>query len=110
MKDRAPEKVQVRHLKLERGLLRAVTKLALAIATDALTGGRPAMKHLRIRPAECSQGLLSAMPACLPAMCSVMVLSVPMIVGRDLNSRVMITLYRGSMAAGATPRADAEKS
>ena len=39
LKDRSPKKAQVRRLKLECSLLRAVTKLALAIASDALTGG-----------------------------------------------------------------------
>ena len=49
---RSPEKSQVRRLKLERGLLRAVTKLALAIASDALTGGRTRKQHIRSQACE----------------------------------------------------------
>ena len=64
VKDRPPEKGQVRRLKLERGLLRAVTKLALAIATDALTGGRPAKQHLRRKACR-----MHSWTSCLPACC-----------------------------------------
>ena len=56
MKDRSPEKAQVRRLKLERSLLRAVTKLALAIATDALTGERPAEQQRSRRPCKMHPG------------------------------------------------------
>ena len=59
VKDRSPEKAQVRRLKLERGLLRAVTKLALAIATDALTGERPSEQQARRLPCK----MLSLDPA-----------------------------------------------
>ena len=66
MKVRSPEKAQVRRLKLERGLLRTVTKLALAIATDALTGGRPGKQHLRSKTCKMHPWTLLD-PACLPA-------------------------------------------
>ena len=69
VKDRLPEKAQVRRLRLERGLLRAVTKLALAIATDALTGGRPVQQHLRSKACKVHLGLLLTLPACMPANC-----------------------------------------
>ena len=84
MKDRSPERAQVRRLKLERGLLRAVTKLALAIATDVLTGERPAEQYLRRQPCKMHPGATLD-----SAVGYVTVLSCLMIAGRGPIYRAM---------------------